>query len=82
MGNPDTGPYRWVRHPSYSGLLLQFVGFALSLNNLLCLVAILLPVCWALGYRIRVEEAALHGSLGDAYKKYTDRTKKLVPSVY
>ena len=78
----DTGPYRLVRHPSYSGLLLQFTGLALSLNNLLAIVVILLPASWALHRRIQIEETALQGTLGDAYKKYTSGTKKLVPLVY
>ena len=78
----DTGPYRLVRHPSYSGLLLQFAGLALSLNRSLSLLVILLPVMAALLYRIRVEEKALLTKLGGAYAQYTRVTKRLVPLVY
>ena len=78
----DTGPYRWVRHPSYSGLLLQFAGVALALGNGLSLAVILLLVSAALLYRIQIEETALHSSLGAAYAVYTRRTKRLVPWLF
>ena len=78
----ETGPYRWVRHPSYSGLLLQFIGLAFSLNNLLAIAVILVPVFYALHRRMAVEEAALQDTLGNAYIKYTSHTKRLVPLVY
>ncbi len=78
----DTGPYRWVRHPSYSGLLLQFTGVGLALFHCLSLAVIILPIGWALLHRIRVEEKALSAALGDAYKKYASATRRLVPLVY
>ena len=78
----DTGPYRLVRHPSYTGLLLELAGLALSLNNGLSLLVILLPVTAAILYRIHVEEKALLTRLGGAYAKYTGATKRLVPLVY
>ena len=78
----DTGPYRLVRHPSYTGLLLQLTGLALSLNHGLSLLVILLPVTTAIIYRIRVEERALLTRLGGAYASYICATKRLVPLVY
>ena len=78
----DTGPYRLIRHPSYSGLLLEFIGIALSLRHVLSLIVIIVPVVWAVLYRIRVEENALGSILGPPYAKYTSGTKKLVPLVY
>ena len=78
----DTGPYHWVRHPSYSGLLLQFAGFGLTLNTWPSLAVVLIPPTLALLRRIRVEEAALCAHLPDSYPTYAARTKKIVPLVF
>ena len=78
----DTGPYRFVRHPSYTGLMLQFTGLALALNNLFSLLVILAPIFWALSRRMTVEERALAASLGPVYLAYTRRAKRLLPGVY
>src|SRR5215471_16127170 len=52
----ERGPFRIVRHPSYSGLLLAFVGLALSLRNWAALPIILLPIVAAFIRRMNVEE--------------------------
>ncbi len=78
----DSGPYRLVRHPSYTGLLLQFAGMALTLGRVLSVAVILIPILLALNYRIRVEERALSDSLGNDYAAYMRRTKRLVPGVF
>lgn len=78
----DNGPYRLVRHPSYSGLLMQFAGVALALGNDLSVAVILLPITFALLHRIRVEETALRSGLGEEYASYMRRTKRLVPWVF
>jgi protein-S-isoprenylcysteine O-methyltransferase len=77
----DTGPYRYVRHPSYSGLLLAFLGLGLYYNNWLSLVIVIVPVSIALVYRIRIEEAALGAAMGAEYAAYCARTKRLVPGI-
>ena len=78
----DDGPYRAVRHPSYTGLLMQYAGWALSLNNVVALPVVLVPVFIALWHRMRDEEAALASALGEEYAAYCRRTKRLVPLVY
>ncbi|MDP9003652.1 MAG: isoprenylcysteine carboxylmethyltransferase family protein [Verrucomicrobiota bacterium] len=78
----DTGPYRFVRHPSYTGALLAFIGFALVLRNWASLLIISLPIAVAFIYRIKVEEDALTQALGDRYRGYMTRTKRLIPFVY
>jgi protein-S-isoprenylcysteine O-methyltransferase Ste14 len=78
----ETGPYRWIRHPSYLGSLVGYVGVGMTLGNW---VALLVPaVCMmaAYSYRIPVEERALVAGLGQAYEEYRERTWRLVPFVY
>jgi protein-S-isoprenylcysteine O-methyltransferase Ste14 len=78
----ERGPFRVVRHPSYTGVLLAFVGFALSLANWLALLVILIPIWAAFIRRMNVEEAALSGALGEQYLSYMKRTKRLLPGIY
>lgn len=78
----EHGPFRAVRHPSYAGVLLAFLGFALTIGNWAAAVIILVPIFLALLRRMNVEEQALVTSLGDSYASYMRRTKRLVPFVY
>jgi protein-S-isoprenylcysteine O-methyltransferase len=78
----ERGPFRFLRHPSYAGVLLAFVGFALSLRNSASLFVILLPIFVAFVHRMNVEEQALSRALGSSYTDYMRRTKRLVPFVY
>jgi protein-S-isoprenylcysteine O-methyltransferase Ste14 len=73
---------RVVRHPSYTGVLLAFVGLALSLGNRAALLVILVPIGAAFVHRMNVEEDALTRALGSRYAEYMKRTKRLVPFVY
>jgi protein-S-isoprenylcysteine O-methyltransferase len=78
----ENGPYRYVRHPSYSGALVTLLGFGLALGNWAGLAATLSCMAIAYTYRIAVEENALAGALGDPYKKYVQRTWRLVPFLF
>jgi protein-S-isoprenylcysteine O-methyltransferase Ste14 len=78
----ERGPFRIVRHPSYTGVLLAFMGLALSLRNWAALLVILLPIGAAFIHRMNVEEDALSRALGPRYAEYMKRTKRLVPFVY
>ena len=78
----DTGPYRRIRHPSYAGALLAFLGLGLTLGNWVSLALVVLPIGWAFGRRIRIEERALSNALGTPYTRYMWRTKRLLPFVY
>ena len=77
----QTGLYRFVRHPSYSGLLITFVGFGVAFSNWLSLIGLLAPIVLGMMYRVRKEEQALLRSLGPAYASYCARTKRFVPGV-
>ncbi len=78
----DSGPYRFIRHPSYTGDLLITLGFALTFANWATLLIIFLPCCAVILWRIHVEEAVLLGALGDHYQNYAQRTKRLIPLIY
>jgi|SRR5688500_13045016 protein-S-isoprenylcysteine O-methyltransferase len=78
----DTGPYRYIRHPSYAGAMLAFLGLALTLVNWVSLAVIVVPIMWAFGRRISTEETALASALGSPYANYMRRTKRLAPFVY
>jgi protein-S-isoprenylcysteine O-methyltransferase len=78
----DSGPYQFLRHPSYTGALLAFVGYGLCLRNWVALLVLLGPIAAAFLWRIRVEERALNEALGDEYRSYAARTKRLIPFVY
>lgn len=78
----DTGPYRFIRHPSYTGALLAFLGLGIALENWLSLLVLIVPITGVFLFRIRLEEAALQTGLGEAYSSYMQRTKRLIPFVY
>jgi protein-S-isoprenylcysteine O-methyltransferase Ste14 len=78
----ERGPFKYVRHPSYTGVLLAFVGWALTLRNWAAIMVVLVPIFVAFLRRMRVEESALTKALGDQYRDYIRRTKRLVPGVY
>ncbi|NBP30707.1 MAG: isoprenylcysteine carboxylmethyltransferase family protein [Flavobacteriia bacterium] len=73
------GFYRRVRHPSYSFLLLTFVGFCIQLNHWLAALAVMIPVLLAFQRRIVVEEKVLLTHFGNAYQEYMSKTKRLIP---
>ncbi len=78
----DSGPYRFVRHPSYTGALLTFLGLGLSLGNIASLAILIVPIFAVLVWRIRIEEQALVEAFGERYRRYMDRTRRLIPLVY
>jgi protein-S-isoprenylcysteine O-methyltransferase Ste14 len=77
----ETGPYRLIRHPSYSGGILEFAGVGIACGNWISLALTIVPTVVAYGLRIRVEEKALVQAVGDPYLAYMRRTKRLVPFV-
>lgn len=78
----ETGPYRVIRHPSYSGALMAFLGLGLCLHNWASVGMMVIPPLLAFSRRIRIEERALAQGLGDPYRDYMHRTKRLIPAVY
>jgi len=78
----EAGPYYYVRHPSYTGALMIFVGMGLALGNWAGLLALLAFVGIAYAYRISVEESVLAATLGEPYQRYMSRTRRLVPFLF
>jgi protein-S-isoprenylcysteine O-methyltransferase Ste14 len=77
-----SGPYKFVRHPSYLGAFVAIVGSGVFLEapvgTLVSTVAMLI----AYKIRIEVEEIALVGALGDSYRSYQKQTSRLIPCVW
>jgi protein-S-isoprenylcysteine O-methyltransferase Ste14 len=78
----DTGPYRRVRHPSYTGLLLAALGVGVALDNWLSILACLLPPLVGFTLRLLSEERTLAERLGEPYRAYMARTNRLVPGIW
>lgn len=78
----DQGPYRFIRHPSYLGMFLTFIGVGVALQSWLGILVIAVLFGIAIGYRIHIEERVLVIELGDDYVRYMKRTKRLIPFVF
>jgi len=78
----DTGPYRLLRHPSYTALLLVCLGIGLTLGNWLALAVIVVLPTLAILLRIRVEERALLAGIGEPYRRFAATRKRLIPWVW
>lgn len=78
----ESGPYRRLRHPSYTGALLAFYGLALCTQNWASLAIMTVGPTIAFLYRIHVEEAALASAFGERYQAYRRRTARLIPALY
>jgi protein-S-isoprenylcysteine O-methyltransferase Ste14 len=77
-----TGLYRWVRHPSYTGMLIVFIAIGVYQRNWISLAVVLILPTAALLYRIHVEEMALTEAFGEQYLEYCRTAKRLFPGIY
>ena len=77
-----TGPYRMLRHPSYTGMVLIIMGIGLLWGNWLGFGVLTVTAFVGLAYRISVEETALLADLGDRYRTYAEHHKRLIPFVW
>ena len=73
------GPYRWIRHPAYTGMILFDIGVALALGSWIGSFLAAALIGTATLYRISIEEWVLAESFGTEYEKYAHRTWRLFP---
>jgi protein-S-isoprenylcysteine O-methyltransferase Ste14 len=76
------GPYRCLRHPSYTGLLAALLGCGLMLGNWAGAGASFVLILTSLVYRLLREERALVGAMGDAYLNFARDRARLIPFVW
>lgn len=75
----QNGPYRYIRHPSYTGVWLAFIGLGLSCSGWMQFALFAVLPLVGLLYRIHVEEEMLLQLFGPLYREYAARTWKLIP---
>jgi protein-S-isoprenylcysteine O-methyltransferase Ste14 len=78
----QSGPYRVIRHPAYAGYLFMALGLAFGYSSLSGFVSTLLILLPATVYRIRVEDKMLAEHFGTQFKKYTRKTKRMIPGIW
>jgi protein-S-isoprenylcysteine O-methyltransferase Ste14 len=76
-----SGPYRYVRHPIYTGLLLAFFGSALARDQWRGVLALVI-VYLALWRKYRLEERWMEDTFGDAYRRFRAETSALIPNPF
>jgi protein-S-isoprenylcysteine O-methyltransferase len=78
----QSGPYRWIRHPSYSGYLMIVIGLGFVLQSVPALVLPALETAIFLSVRIPEEERMLLKHFGESFGEYAMKTKRLIPFVF
>jgi len=78
----QSGPYRFIRHPGYLGVILMWSGAGLAAGNWIVILLVLACISRAYYYRIRTEEAMLLENLGQSYASYQTHTWRLLPYIY
>ena len=76
------GPYRFIRHPAYTGTFLTMLGVGLATTNWASLVSLLICIFIGHFYRVRVEEKALVRTIGLPYIEYMRRTRRFIPLIF
>jgi protein-S-isoprenylcysteine O-methyltransferase Ste14 len=76
------GPYRWVRHPAYSGNLLTYGGLGLALGSWVSAAVVLTVTFVGPLPRIKLEERTLEQAFGSAYVDYERATARLIPHLW
>jgi protein-S-isoprenylcysteine O-methyltransferase Ste14 len=74
------GPYAWVRHPIYTGILLGLIGTGLAVGEWRAVFAVVIAAI-AFWRKLTIEEGVMRRQFGEAYARYAERTRALVPFV-
>ena len=75
----QSGPFRFVRHPTYFSMILELVSFPLFCGAWFMLILVPIVYIPALMLRLRLEEPAMVAKFGDAYRDYQRRVPMLIP---
>jgi len=78
----DRGPYRRLRHPSYTGLIVTFLGLGLALGNWAALAWLIVVPTAGLVVRIHAEERVLLARIGEPYRRFTATRARLIPGIW
>ena len=77
-----SGPYKYLRNPSYTGMLITLLGFGIGIGNWLSIIVLLAAGLVSLVRRIVIEDRALDGQFGKEYEEYKKRTWALIPFIW
>lgn len=77
-----TGPYAYVRHPIYTGMLGMLIATGLAISQWLALLAALLVFFIGTIIRVRSEDRLLHEAFGEQFENYARRVRAIVPGIY
>ena len=75
------GPYRFVRHPSYTGGMMMFIGIGFALGNWISVLLLTAASIISYTYRVSVEERALVEAIGAPYEDYMKERKRFIPFI-
>lgn len=78
----DRGIYKYIRHPSYTGSLMSFLGLSISFSNWVTFIIIFVPILFGYIHRINIEEKLLVNHFGEEYIIYARKTHRLIPKIY
>jgi protein-S-isoprenylcysteine O-methyltransferase Ste14 len=76
-----TGPYRFVRHPSYTAGIMMFTGIGLALGSWFSFLLITIASIATYWYRVTIEERALLGTIGEQYASFMKERKRFIPHI-
>ena len=76
-----SGPYRLVRHPSYTAGMMMFIGIGLALGSWFSFALLTIATIATYAYRVAVEERALLETIGEPYGKYMKERKRFIPYI-
>jgi protein-S-isoprenylcysteine O-methyltransferase Ste14 len=78
----DSGIYKYIRHPSYTGALMSFLGLSIIFSNWITFIVIFVPILFGYIFRINTEEKLLINHFGEEYIIYARKTHRLIPKIY
>ncbi|RII33046.1 isoprenylcysteine carboxylmethyltransferase family protein [Clostridium chromiireducens] len=78
----QTGPYKYIRHPAYSGSILSLIGIAFAFRSIIGIIETIIIIAAIYGYRIKIEEKILESNFKTDYQEYKTNTKRIIPFIW